>query len=137
MGSLFKRLFVTYIKENEETGEIYSGRASGLVSEEEVNGVSARDILAKRDASHHKNQDGFQRAEIDVYSEDSDATRGREQMLIDFYGGAKSLGGVSGNAINGISSRNEKREKYLNAAKKIFGGIGILFLILASIYSMI
>ncbi|MBK9502130.1 MAG: hypothetical protein IPO06_22685 [Leptospiraceae bacterium] len=92
MDSFFKRLFVTYTKENEKTGEIYSGRASGIISEEDINGTSARDILAKRDSSHHKNKDGFQRADIDVYSVDSDATRGRKQMLIDYNGGAKSEG---------------------------------------------
>jgi hypothetical protein len=123
MGSFFKRLFVTYTKENDETGEIYSGRASGIVSEDALNGTSARDILAKRDASHHKNSDGFQRAEIDIYSENSDATRGREQMLIDFNGGAKSEGGTSGNSINGISQKNPKRDQYLETAKKIFGGL--------------
>ena len=26
------RLFITYLKENSETGEIYAGRASGLVN---------------------------------------------------------------------------------------------------------
>jgi hypothetical protein len=109
----------------------------GTVSGENINGMSARDILAKRDSSHHKNKDGFQRADIDVYSVDADATRGREQMLIDYNGGAKSEGGISGNSINGISQRNEKREQYLEAALKIFGGLGILFLLLAILYSII
>ncbi|MBK7056445.1 MAG: hypothetical protein IPQ05_15530 [Leptospiraceae bacterium] len=137
MDSFFKRLFVTYTKENEKTGEIYSGRASGIISEEDINGTSARDILAKRDSSHHKNKDGFQRADIDVYSVDSDATRGREQMLIDYNGGAKSEGGFSGNDINGISHKNKKREQYLEAALKIFGGLGILFLLFTILYSII
>lgn len=40
----------------------------------------------------------------------SDAIRGREQQLIDMHGGAKSQGGTSGNAINGISPNNPKAE---------------------------
>lgn len=124
-----KRLHLTYTKENQYTGEVYSGRASGLVTEEDINEGGARSILSKRDSSHHKNEDGFDRAQIDLYSENSDAIRGREQELIEHFGGAKSEGGTSGNALNSISRRNEKREQYLNAAKKIFGTIGFLFLI--------
>lgn len=129
MDSFKKRLHITYTKENLITGEVYSGRASGLVSDEDLNEGVARSILSKRDSSQHKNEDGFDRAQIDLYSQNSDAIRGREQELIEHFGGAKSEGGKSGNFLNSISRRNEKREQYLNAAKKIFGGLGFLFLI--------
>lgn len=134
MKSYLKRLFLTYIKQNDESGEIYSGRASGIddgsYSEEELVDI----ILSKRDSSHHKNKEGFARAILDVFSYNSDATRGREQQLIDYNGGAQSEGGTSGNALNSISRKNKKRDQYLEASKKIFGGLGILFLILYSIH---
>lgn len=127
--SFLKRLFVTYTKRNKETGEVYSGRASGKISDDAINDDLAEQILAKRDSSHHKNEEGFDFAKLDVYSLDSDATRGREQMLIEHFGGAQSEGGSSGNKLNSISHRNKKRDDYLEAARKIFGGITILFLI--------
>lgn len=54
-------------------------------------------------------------------STSKDAIRGQEQRLIDQYGGAKSSGGTSGNAINGVSPNNPNAEKYINAAKTEFG----------------
>jgi hypothetical protein len=51
------------------------------------------------------------------------ASRGREQQLINFYGGAKSMGGTSGNAINGISDINPLRSIYINAAITEFGSL--------------
>ena len=50
-----------------------------------------------------------------------DAIRGREQQLIDMHGGAKSQGGTSGNAINGISPNNPNAGKYRSACEKEFG----------------
>lgn len=44
----------------------------------------------------------------------------REQQLIDMHGGAKSMGGSSGNAINGISQNNPNRLYYINQANKEF-----------------
>jgi len=65
---------------------------------------------------------GYGPAVLDKSSSNSNAIRGREQQLIDAYGGAKSTGGSSGNAINGISSKNKKKEIYLESANKEFGG---------------
>ncbi|MEE4244917.1 MAG: RHS repeat-associated core domain-containing protein [Kangiellaceae bacterium] len=59
-------------------------------------------------------------AEPDKVSENSAAIRGREQQLIDANGGAKSQGGTSGNAINGISDKNPKKQDYIDAADKEF-----------------
>lgn len=42
------------------------------------------------------------------------AIRGREQMLIDHYGGPQSTGGTSGNTINGIGANNKNRDTYIS-----------------------
>ncbi|WP_279285498.1 hypothetical protein [Clostridium sp. C8-1-8] len=42
-------------------------------------------------------------------------------MLIDKNGGAKSIGGKSGNSINGISPKNPRRQIYLDASEEEFG----------------
>jgi hypothetical protein len=123
-----KKIYLTYTKENEDTGEVYSGRASGSIMNQKEFMEKLRKILDKRDSSHHKNQEGYQEALLDKYSTDKDAVRGREQMLIEYYGGAQSEGGISGNKINSISPRNKNITKYLKAAIKIFGTAIILFL---------
>lgn len=128
--SFLKRLFVTYTKRNKETGEVYSGLASGQVEQNSADLESIQEILRKRDSSHHKNKEGFGEAQPDQYSESYEAIRGREQMLIDYNGGSKSEGGSSGNEINSISRRNKKRNQYLDAAIKLFGGLSILFVII-------
>lgn len=108
-----KKTYQTYIKRNPKTGEIYVGRTSGTKSP--LQNVKARD------SKHHKNADGFGPAEMVNSSTNKDAIRGQEQRLIDQYGGAKSSGGTSGNAINGVSPNNPNAEKYNNAAKTEFG----------------
>ena len=45
---------------------------------------------------------------------------GVEQILIDYYGGAISMGGVSGNARNAIGKNNPNRQKYIDVALKEF-----------------
>jgi hypothetical protein len=126
----FKRLFVTYTKSNSDTGEVYSGLASDEIDESLSQKEMARKILNKRDSGHHKNKEGFLPPQVDKISTDYDAMRGREQNLIEYNGGAKSEGGISGNEINSISHRNKKRSKYLEAAAKLFGGLFILYLLL-------
>jgi hypothetical protein len=51
----------------------------------------------------------------------SAAIRGREQMLIDHYGGAIRSGGTSGNQINSIGPRNLAKPYYLGMASWYFG----------------
>jgi hypothetical protein len=67
------------------------------------------------------NEKGFCPAEVDKASTNKDAIRGRAQQLIEKNGGAKSQGGTSGNAINGVSKTNGKRFDYKNAACAVFG----------------
>ena len=50
-----------------------------------------------------------------------DAIRGREQLGIEYCGGARSQGGTSGNAINSISPKNPNAEKYRKACELEFG----------------
>ena len=107
------KLYITYTKKNSITGEVYSGRTSGH--------GDPKDIIARRDKGHHMNEKGFDAARIDRASTDSDAVRGREQYLIDLHGGAKSQGGTSGNAINGISQKNPNKQKYIEANEREFG----------------
>jgi len=109
------RVGETYTKEHPETGEVYSGQTSGKGTPEEN--------VAARDGGHHKNADGFGPAKLDKSSKSSDAIRGREQQLIEHNGGAKSVNGTSGNAINGISAKNPKMQQYINAATKAFGSL--------------
>ena len=108
-----EKTFQTYTKTNAKTGEIYCGRTGGC-------GTPLENI-AKRDANHHMNDKGFGPAVLDKSSTNSAAVRGREQMMIERSGGAKSAGGTSGNAINGIAPKNPNRERYINEAKKTFG----------------
>lgn len=108
-----EKTYQTYTKENPKTKEIYSGKTSGK-------DTPAKNV-AKRDANHHKNKDGFGPAKLDKSSSNSKAIRGREQQLIDKNGGAQSQGGTSGNAINSVSPKNPNAKTYEDAAKKEFG----------------
>jgi hypothetical protein len=51
------------------------------------------------------------------------AIRGREQQLIDFNGGAQSMGGTSRNMINGISDINPLRSFYIQKSIELFGAL--------------
>ncbi|MCX2684299.1 hypothetical protein OO306_01880 [Pseudomonas sp. DCB_AW] len=108
-----EKTYQTYTKTNSATGEVYTGRTSGK--------GSAFENIAARDSNHHKNSENFGPARLDKSSTDAQAIRGREQMMIERYGGAKSTGGTSGNAINGISERNPNRENYLQKAREAWG----------------
>ena len=107
------RTYVTYTKTNPVTGQVYSGRTSGF--------GTPTQILRRRDAGHHMTQQGFGPAQVDRASTNRDAIRGREQQLVDAYGGAQSQGGSSGNAINAVSPRNKKAARYKAAAEREFG----------------
>ena len=105
---------VTYTKTG-PNGEVYSGRSSGPST------MTPEQIVARRDAGHHMNDQGFGPAVLDQSSTDRSAIRGREQQLIDANGGARSTGGTSGNAINGISPQNPRGPGYMAAADREFG----------------
>lgn len=109
------KTYQTYTKKHKITGKIYSGRTSG--TDTPTNNVF------NRDRNHHMNAKGYGPAQLDKSSSSYAAIRGREQMLIDKNGRAQSMGGTSGNVINGIGKNNVKREDYINAAKEEFGEI--------------
>lgn len=104
-----EKTFQVYTKSNLATGEVYTGRTSGF-------GLPL-DNIARRDLNHHKNSE-FGPAELLFSTSSKDAARGVEQMNMWLKGGAKSMGGSSGNAINGISPKNPNLSRYLEAAQK-------------------
>lgn len=108
-----KKTYQTYTKTNPETGEVYSSRTSGY--------GTPKENVSRRDKKHHMNDKGFGPAALDKSSTNKDAIRGREQQLIDSNGGAKSQRGTSGNAINGISPNNKKKNRYMKFATDEFG----------------
>ena len=107
-----QKTYQTYTKTNKTTNEVYVGRTSGTGTPYEN--------IKKRDQNHHKNKSGYGPAQLDKSSTNPDAIRGQEQYMIDKNGGAKSIGGTSGNAINGVSPKNPKAQQYENARKKEF-----------------
>jgi RHS repeat-associated protein len=104
-----ERTFQTYTKTNRETGEVYVGRCSGT--------GTPKQNVRQRDSNHHMTKKGFGPAKLDKSSTSYDAIRGQEQYMMDLNGGAKSMGGSSGNSINGISPNNPNRNKYMEARK--------------------
>ncbi|MGP4029526.1 RHS repeat-associated core domain-containing protein [Actinomadura sp. 3N407] len=117
--------YVTYTKTNPMTGKVYTGRSRGY--------GNPVDIVAARDSGHHMDAEGYGPAVLDQYLEATlpvtqrhsdtayQAIRGREQNLIDFFGGAQSAGGASGNAIRGISDGLPERSTYMGAARRVWG----------------
>lgn len=104
-----EKTFQVYEKSHLTTGEVYTGRTSGT-------GLPLENI-AKRDLSHHKNSE-FGPAQLLFSTSSKDAARGVEQLNMVLNGGAKSMGGHSGNAINGISPKNPNLSRYIEAAQK-------------------
>ncbi|HRP89871.1 MAG TPA: hypothetical protein PKX92_07515 [Edaphocola sp.] len=107
--------FITYTLTG-PGGETYVGRSSGFGTPEV--------IMRNRFASHHKRLQGYTNPQLDRavqgihgYS----AIRGREQQMIDFYGGVGSSG--VGNSIRGVSRYNPAGIFYHGAANNFFGNI--------------
>lgn len=103
------RTFQTYTKTNPATGQVYSGRTSGT-------GTPLENI-ARRDSGHPYTRDGFGPAVLDRTSDSYGAIRGREQKLIELFGGR----GVSANKINGIGPRNPNGPAYRQQGYDAFG----------------
>jgi hypothetical protein len=114
-----RTVYATYTKVNPITREVYSGRTSGVVYRGETYEAAARRAVRNRDTSHHVS--GFQIASLEKWSMDYLAIRGREQQLIDYYGGAKKWDGTSGNDFAGINWYNPMWDFYMSAANLQFG----------------
>lgn len=66
--------------------------------------------------------EGFGRLQFAGTHKERAVIRGREQQLIDFFGGAKSVGGSARNAINGVADlTNFNRPRYMQRAVDVFG----------------
>jgi len=123
--------YVTYRKRNPRTGKVYVGHSMGY--------GDPRAIVARRDRNHHMNLQGFGPARLDRWLDATrpftgrhldpayQAIRGREQQLIDAYGGAISdhHGNAnatrSGNPIRGVARANPRGRIYHDAASATFG----------------
>ena len=112
-----KRKYVTYTKYNPLTEQYYVGRSSGYGTPEQ--------IVKKRDYSHHRNAEGYLPAVLDRWTANMRAIRGREQQIIDIFGGAWSEVGRentdSGNAIRAIAKNNKNLKLRLAEALILFG----------------
>jgi RHS repeat-associated protein len=107
------KTFQTYTRTNPTTGEVYSGRTSGT-------GTPEQNVI-NRNRNSPLNNKGFDDPIPDRSSSNPAAIRGREQQLIEQFGGAKSQGGTSANKINGVSPANQNRQRYLDDATREFG----------------
>lgn len=112
-------MYATYTMVNTVDGRVYSGRTSITVPETTPDRTAGIEAVRRREANHHVN--GYGPAQLDVATKDKMAIRGREQQLIDYFGGAKSMGGTSGNAINGIWDYNPMRDLYMYQANFHWG----------------
>jgi hypothetical protein len=111
---------VTYTKFNSGTGETYVGRSHGY-------GLTPNDVVFERDRKHHKDKEGFGKASLDRSAHGFHgylAIRGREQIMIDAFGGSwsdKGRGNTrSGNNIRGVSRFNPFAPAYYFFAKLFF-----------------
>lgn len=123
-------LYVTYTRlytDPEGDVHVYSGRTSGEIDKGLPNALQrsyAQAFISGRMRS--KDHDsisaiGFGTPELDRYSTNYRAIRGREQLNIEQHGGAAMQGGTSANLINGISDFNPLRGHYINESVRLFG----------------
>ena len=110
------RLFVTYTRYNPSTGQYYAGRTSGYQAPEVL--IKTRSL-----GQPHLNAEGFEAPIVDVYTTNRGAVRGREQQLIDYFGGAQSVNGSARNMINGVADFNPFRGYYIGESIREFGPI--------------
>lgn len=132
-----KLVYITYTLHNPTTGEIYVGRSMGYGTPHQV--------MMARYAGHHKRLQGFGNPQLDrsayatrsYSSRHSDpayqAIRGREQMVMDAFGGPWSVTPrntspivlTSGNNINGIGPTNVRRRTYMAASLTRWGRVNV------------
>jgi RHS repeat-associated protein len=110
---LTQRTFITYTLTN-PVGQAYVGRASGF--------GTPQSILNRRLSTHHATALGFGAPTLDRAVQGAQgypAIRGREQQLIDSFGGVGSPN--VGNAIRGVSRFNPLGRVYHGASDAYFG----------------
>ncbi|CAN7656590.1 RHS repeat-associated core domain-containing protein [Bosea sp. LjRoot9] len=115
-------VYVTYTRANPVTQQVYSGRTSGFANP--VDPLQLQALATQRAYGQPiLNSEGFSLPILDQATNNYGAIRGREQQLIDYYGGAQSVGGVSRNMINGISDYNPLRPIYMYSSSQLFGSL--------------
>lgn len=114
---LTQRVYVTYTMTN-AFGQTYVGRTSGF--------GNPYSIMMARASSHHMRSLGFGSPVLDRAVQGIQgypAIRGREQQLIDFYGG---IGNPKvGNRIRGVAKYNPLGSLYHNASNYYFGTLSL------------
>ncbi len=111
-------IYVTYTKFNPKTGQTYVGKSQGY--------GEPNAIVRGRDKYHHRNAEGFLPAVLDKYSIEKPAIRGREQQMIDYYGGAWSDRKVDGkptlsaNKIRAVAKKHKLGRYYHKYATREF-----------------
>jgi hypothetical protein len=108
---LTQRVFVTYTLTN-SSGQKYVGRASGF--------GDPTSVMMRRYAGHHMQMYGYGNPTLDVWVQGAQgypAIRGREQQLLDFYGGVPN----TGNSIRGVGYYNPMGRVYHGASNLYFG----------------
>ena len=109
-----QRVYLTYTLTN-SSGTVYAGRTSGF--------GDPHAIMIERFSSHHMKSLGYGNPRLDVFINGIagyPAIRGREQQLIDAYGGVGSP--QVGNTIRGVAYYNPAGRIYY-ASSLIFGKI--------------
>ncbi len=112
--NLLKRTHLTYVLVNPITGQVYIGRTSGF-------GEPAK-ILKRRMYGHRYKILGFCNPMVDKAMQGLNARpaiRGREQQLIDYYGGIGSK--KVANKIRAVSRLRRKAERLHIMSNKYFG----------------
>ncbi|MEZ5842559.1 MAG: RHS repeat-associated core domain-containing protein [Hyphomicrobiaceae bacterium] len=112
-----RRLYITYELRDRIDGErVYIGRTSctGCETIEDV----ARAVYG-RFGNHHAVRDNFTFVTIDSVSSSYFAIRGREQQLIDYYGGVGS--DTVANTIRGVAYDNPAGGAYHRQSNRYFG----------------
>lgn len=114
-------VYVTYARFNSVTDQVYAGRTRGYIRLSNLAADLTRIVNQRAAGQPLLNQEGFNKPIVDGYTTSYSAIRGREQQLIDYYGGARSVGGSARNMINGVSDSNFFRPIYMGASNAEFG----------------
>ena len=134
---------MTYTKFSKKTNLYYSGRTSMVVDLSVALDMQARLAVALRDINHHIDESDepedspSDAAQVDVFdigtAIDYDQRyddpaywriRGREQQIIDFYGGAQSDTGNpyrTKNAVRAVAKDNPRGRRFHDAATTRWG----------------
>ena len=117
--------YATYTRTNPDTTQVYSGRTSGYGDPNAL--VQARGlqqaVLTAEGFLPPVLDQSVSAQQVQSITTAYAAIRGREQQLIDYNGGAQSMGGTSRNVINGISNINPLRSYYIQQSINLFGAL--------------